>query len=339
MNPDPSLACQLEFRPYHRPFRQPLQTAHGPWTVRQGILLRLRDGQGRVGWGEITPLPWFGSESLESALACCTERAVGQWPDLLDTIPDSHPACQFGFEMAWNSLVHSGQARPAARLPQCALLPAGIAALSAWKSLWQTGAQTFKWKIGVAPMEQEQEIFGQLTRLLPAEALLRLDANGGLTPAATIAWLRVCDRTSQVEYLEQPLPPEQFVLLMQLAQQFRTPLALDESVATLAQVQTCYQRGWQGVFVIKPAIAGFPSRLRQFCQQHRIDAVFSSVFETAIGRQAGLQLAAELGNGNRATGYGTGHWFAEADRLNSTDVEVLWHHLSTTCSDRLIIPG
>jgi len=46
--------------------------------------------------------------------------------------------------------------------------------------------------------------------------------------------------------------------------------------------------------VIKAAIAGSPSRLRQFCREHEIDAVFSSVFETAIGTQAALKLAVEL---------------------------------------------
>ena len=68
--------------------------------------------------------------------------------------------------------------------------------------------------------------------------------------------------------------------MSELSNQYSTPLALDESVATLTQMQACYQRGWQGIFVIKPAIAGFPSQLRKFCQEHKIDAVFSSVFET-----------------------------------------------------------
>jgi len=43
--------------------------------------------------------------------------------------------------------------------------------------------------------------------------------------------------------------------------------------------------------VIKAAIAGSPSRLRQFCREHEIDAVFSSVFETVHKL---LKLAVEL---------------------------------------------
>ncbi|HAA31219.1 MAG TPA: o-succinylbenzoate synthase, partial [Cyanobacteria bacterium UBA8553] len=90
---------------------------------------------------------------------------------------------------------------------------------------------------------------------------------------------------------------------------YSTPIALDESVATIDQLEECYQKGWRGIFVIKVAIAGSPKRLRQFCQKHDIDTVFSSVFETSIGRQAALQLAAELSNPNRAVGFGVNHWF------------------------------
>jgi O-succinylbenzoate synthase len=124
-----------------------------------------------------------------------------------------------------------------------------------------------------------------------------------------------------VEYLEQPLPPDRFADLLKLSARYVTPLALDESVATLEQLKTCYEQGWRGIYVIKPAIAGFPSHLRQFCQTYAIDAVFSSVFETAIGRQAGLKLAAELGNCDRAMGYGIAHWFNESEDYGLNNIE------------------
>jgi O-succinylbenzoate synthase len=60
--------------------------------------------------------------------------------------------------------------------------------------------------------------------------------------------------------------------------------------------------------VIKPAIIGSPQRLRSFCRECPIDTVFSSVFETAIGRDAGLQLAQELQTRDRAVGYGLEDW-------------------------------
>jgi O-succinylbenzoate synthase len=134
--------------------------------------------------------------------------------------------------------------------------------------------------------------------------------------------LKAADEAGIVEFLEQPLPPGQFDAMLEMRTRYSTPIALDESVATLTQLEECYQRGWRGVFVIKAAIAGSPKRLRQFCQDYNIDAVFSSVFESAIARQAALQLAAELSNPNRAVGFGVNHWFNEDDE---TWLEHLWN--------------
>jgi len=193
------------------------------------------------------------------------------------------------------------------------LLPAGKAALQAWQTLWNQGYRTFKWKIGVYPMPDEIEIFHALTQTLPASAKLRLDANGGLSYEDANYWLWTCDRRLpvEIEFIEQPLPVEQFEGMQELSYCYATPIALDESVATLQQLEACYQQGWRGIFVIKAAIAGSPKRLRQFCHEHKIDAVFSSVFETTVGRKAALKLAAELSPQNRAAGFGINHWLDE----------------------------
>lgn len=321
---------QLAFRVYRRPFRRSLHTSYGAWSIREGIILRLTDAAGRVGWGEIAPLAWFGSESLAIALEFCQQCPAEVTSAAIFAISPSLPACQFGFESAWESLqpAADSQKLDLASLSFSGLLPTGEAALEGWRSLWDQGFSTFKWKIGVADVEAELEIFEQLVQVLPPEAKLRLDANGGLTPEMAIAWLEVCDRAG-VEFLEQPLAPDQFEAMLALSQRYQTPLALDESVATIDQLEARYQQGWRGVFVVKPAIAGSPRRLRQLFQQHsNLDWVFSTVFETAIGRQAGLRLAAELSQTKRAMGYGVHHWFADGlDQLTDAEFERIWNSL------------
>ena len=189
-------------------------------------------------------------------------------------------------------------------------MPAGEGALEAWQKLWTQGYRTFKWKIGVYAIADELAIFDALTQILPTSAKLRLDANGGLSDDQANLWLWTCDqKLLEIEFIEQPLPVEQFNAMQELSCCYATAIALDESVATLKQLEKCYQLGWRGIFVIKPGIAGSPSRLRQFCHDHEIDAVFSSVFETNVGRQAALKLAAELARKNRAVGFGIKHWF------------------------------
>ncbi|MEH2281316.1 MAG: o-succinylbenzoate synthase [Nostoc sp.] len=319
---------QFEFRPYQRRFVRSLTTNHGKWDIREGIILRLTDESGKVGWGEIAPISWFGSETLEQALDFCRQLPREITDEIIFSIPDELPACQFGFESAqeWRSEFFS--------MPHTqsfsALLPSGEAALNQWETLWQQGYRTFKWKIGVYAIAHELEIFESLIHTLPAFTKLRLDANGGLTYEEANLWLWTCDNLKEngeipleIEFIEQPLPVEQFQQMLELSMSYETAIALDESVATLGQLAACYQQGWRGIFVIKPGIVGSPSGLRKFCHQHQIDTVFSSVFETAIARQAALQLAAELSKNNRAIGFGIDHFFEQEE----TWLQSLWNDL------------
>ncbi|HBK98318.1 MAG TPA: o-succinylbenzoate synthase [Microcoleaceae bacterium UBA10368] len=377
---------QFEFRTYQRKFKRPLQTSHGIWEIRAGIILKLTDENGKIGWGEIAPLSWFGSESFEQALYFCNSLPANILEEMIFGISAELPACQFGFESALSNsrspLTKGGHGGTAptkggtggvkvplikgdlggVKVPllkgdlggsrlrlkatfivgsvlSChqwaepgneeennrysGLLPAGEAAFSVLQMLWKQGYRTFKWKIGVAAIEEELNVFQQLIKAMDdlgdrEKALLRLDANGGLNYSQAETWLKTCDNvlgipnfSVKIEFLEQPLPVTQFEEMLELSAVYKTPIALDESVANLDRIQECYDQGWRGIFVIKPAICGSPSQLRKFCQTHNIDAVFSSVFETQIGRQAALNLATELFPNSRALGFGTDCWFDE----------------------------
>jgi o-succinylbenzoate synthase len=314
---------KFDFRPYDRPFTPPLQTHHGQWKTRQGILLRLSHSN-HITYGEIAPLPSFGSETLEQALQFCQSvTAIDTFP----AIPPHLPATQFGFESAWETFTSSKSPRIGGFRglpPNSTLLPTGTAALESWQSLHDQGARTFKWKIGVAPIHQELNTFEQLVTALPPQSL-RLDANGGLTWDEANHWLQKCDRYG-VEFLEQPLPPAEFDAMLHLSRQYQTPIALDESVATIAQIEQCHALGWRGIFVVKAAIAGSPSRLRSFCQNHAVDIVWSSVFETAIAqRYIQDYLIPSVQTGGRAIGFGVNHWFA--DQWNQLEGEAIWQSL------------
>ncbi|VXD22260.1 o-succinylbenzoate synthase [Planktothrix paucivesiculata] len=310
----------FQFKTYQRPFKIPLKTAHGIWKIREGIILSLTDKHGNIGQGEIAPLSWFGSETLEDALAFCQQLPHLISTEIIFTIPDCLPACQFGFESAFIEL-SSNNAVDLSQLQYSGLLPTGEMVLTHWKTLFQQGYQTFKWKIGVDKITEEINIFQRLVNIIietlshSQKIRLRLDANGGLTLEEAEKWLETCDLINatqeliEIEFLEQPLSINQFDLMLELCDRYSTPLALDESVANLQQLTYCYQQGWSDIFVIKPAIFGSPKKLKNFCQNNQIDSVFSSVFETDIGQQSALKLASELLLYNRAVGFGVNHWF------------------------------
>ncbi len=328
---------KFEFRSYKRKFQIPVKTSHGTWDVREGIILRLTDEKGKQGFGEIAPVSWLGSETLEQALDFCRQLPTVITPANIFSIPEELPACQFGIESAWeelstNALTLSGM--PLEDLPDptsepqifSGLLPAGQAAVLASKILWKKGYRTFKWKIGVVPIELELQILEQLVKSILEDFVadepisIRLDANGGLNEVEASEWLKFCDQAGKIiEFLEQPLPVDQLDRMKQLRDRFSTPIALDESAITLRQMNAVYSNGWRGIFVIKPSIAGSPSEIRRFCRKP-VDVVFSSVFETDVGRTAALRIAAEFNSKqDRALGFGVDRWLDD-----NFDVNQLW---------------
>ena len=54
---------------YTRRFLHPLETGHGVWKVREGILIKLKSEKG-TGFGEVAPIPFFKTETkaLDEAL-------------------------------------------------------------------------------------------------------------------------------------------------------------------------------------------------------------------------------------------------------------------------------
>ena len=311
------MAPTFQYRVFHAAFRRPLVTAHGSWEAREGILLRLAFPTGPVAYGEIAPLPAWGSETLDDALAFCASLPPTLDESAVHAIPDRLPCCRFAFETAWDTLHHPAAPLPVRRLPVAALLPAGPGAIAAAAHAAARGFATMKWKVGVGDPAAERAILAELLAHLPAGAQLRLDANGAWDLPTARDWLAACEGRP-IEYVEQPFPVGLEHPLLQLANEFSTPIALDESVARPDDLRRWLDFGWGGIYVVKPALAGSPRRLLRLFESYEAEAVFSSAFETAIGARAALTVAARAAPSGRAVGFGTIGCFAD-ERLNLPD--------------------
>src|SRR5439155_4576617 len=119
-------------------------------------------------------------------------------------------------------------------LPVAALVPAGRAALAEIATKAEAGFRVFKWKVGVGDAADELSLLDDICAALPGGAKLRLDANGAWDRRKAERWLERCAERP-VEFLEQPVAADAkgaTDLLLGLASDFPTPLALDESVAS-----------------------------------------------------------------------------------------------------------
>ena len=302
---------RFRHKPYRLPLRAPLRTAHGSWTEREGLIVRLEDESGRTGFGEIAPLPWFGTETMAEAAEICRKFGATVDAGTLDAVPSRFGCVRFALAQARSGIRHiiddKGSAK---RLPVAALLPAGPEALKALPGKLGAGYLTCKWKVGVGAMDDELGILDDLLAALPSYVKLRLDANGAWDRRQAAKWLARCAERP-VEFVEQPVPAGDETALLGLAADYPVTLALDESVTGLAAAQRWQGLGWRGVFVIKPALAGPLDEIAAWIAATKADVVLSSAIETALGRAAILRAALTQPLTKRALGFGVGDIFGD----------------------------
>ena len=297
---------RFQFRRYALTFRVPMRTAHGPWTTREGVIVRLDDASGKSGYGEAAPIPWFGTETVDEVEAICRELGRDVDAERLENIP-ANAWCLRGAVAAARAMLGSTEAKGVASyLPVAALLPAGRPALADVASKAERGFRTFKWKVGVGEMGDELALLDDLVAALPPGAKLRLDANGAWDRRRAEKWLERCAERP-VEFIEQPVDAAARGaedLLLGLAGDFPTPLALDESVTRTRDVERWVGLGWPGFFVIKSSLLDDADAALGRLKAAKARVVFSSALETAIGAQAALRRALAYGGEARALGFG-----------------------------------
>lgn len=320
----------LNWRPFSFALPAPLRTAAGPVPPRRGWLLRLETAQGTCGWGEASPLA-LGS-AAEAALATCAQalQRLGSSPtrDALEQqLPTLPPALAFALGAALAEL--DGWVGPAGggwlqAPPSAWLLPAGAEAIDAARALLQRRVApegrplTFKWKVGLHPAPQEQLWYGELVRLLPEGARLRLDANGGWDRPTALRWAARLGGDRRLEWLEQPLDPADQAGLEALAG--LVPVALDESLQQHPELR----RSWPGWQVRRPSQEGDPRPLLRQLQAGRRWWMVSTSFETGIGRRWLHHLAALQAAGPTPTAPGLAPGWQPPGDLGSAAPERVW---------------
>jgi muconate cycloisomerase len=172
-------------------------------------------------------------------------------------------------------------------------LSSELAQLQLKNSVTAVNARYFKVHLGSPEgIAADQQLFQALQAIAPAQSRFSIDAHGAwnLEDAMTMAdWLA----HYAVDYLEQPLPPEQGILLPQLQHHSPLPIFVDESC--------CYS---QDVLALEGAITGITiklmkcgglteaQRMIQVAQLKGFKIALSCYSVSALGNSAIAQLAA-----------------------------------------------
>ncbi len=318
------------------PLVRPLATAHGPIERRNALVVALEDDEGRVGWGEATPLPEFGTEGFEA----CRKRLVARLGGAPSGSDPSKPCADFAWSTALRDLAaqRAGEGLaaqlcreagfgdgPASAVASQALVAGATPeeVVASARGFVEKGFRAFKLKLAVSPgargLGVDLDRVAALRQVIGPEALLRLDANEAWSEAEARRAL-VAFACFDVDYVEQPVARGDVDALGRLAAQGEVAVAADE--ALLGQ-------GWRdllaaeavGIWIAKPAALGsldvaLELVRRVAAQDGRL--IWSTLIDGAIGRGAARALAGATSAPGEVHGLGTGPLLA-ADLREGTD--------------------
>ncbi len=290
------------------PFRRPFPTATGMWLERDAWIIRLFDGDGRVGLGEAVVEPDAGEVADTILTALIREAAEAVTTSGLPSMADLelHGVPGRAFNAAIGSVLLDLERPVAADLAPDgdgvgvnATLPSlGPAATAeAAQQAIESGFGTLKVKAGA---ERETEVLVERIRAIREaigpEVRLRIDVNGAWDLATAEERLGAIARFD-IEFVEQPLAAHELDQLAELRRRVRVPIAADEGAASVGAVRTLLAIDAVDVLVIKPARVGGPAAVAEIADRaadRGVPVVVSTLFETGVGIAAALAMAAVL---------------------------------------------
>lgn len=318
------------------PLARPLDTAHGAIEAREAVLVALEDGDGRVGWGEATPLPEFGTEPF----GACRGRLEALLEGVTSLAGGATPCADFAWSTAMRDLAarrdEASFARRLAReagygddLPKAVASQALVggatpeAVASSARARKAEGFRAFKLKLAVSPearsLGSDLDRVAALRQVVGPDARLRLDANEAWTEDQARRAL-IALAPFDVDYVEQPVARDDLDALGRLAAKADVPIAADEALLHDGW-RACLARRTVSIWIAKPAALGdldVSLELARGVAEAGGRLVWSTLIDGALGRGVARALAAATGAPDEIHGLGTGPLLA-ADLVAESD--------------------
>ena len=310
--------------PFHQAFRHALQNRE----ESDAVIVKIRDADGRIGFGEGLPRSYVTGETVESMIARIRERLAPKilgekfapgW-ETLEYLESAHPTWTKadGGEsnvIAWNAAfcaVELALLDWSLRRDGCALgdlvaparyevvysgvisadAPAEAAALA--QRMARLGLRQIKVKVGTADDAARLEA---VRRAVGEEVELRADANGAWSAGEAIEQLR---RLAQFKLaaIEQPVPAGDLAGMKRVREESGVPVMADESLVTFEQARWLIDLNACDFFNIRLSknggVAGSLAIARLAREAGVKIQVGAQVGETAILSAVGRTFAAHL---------------------------------------------
>ncbi|MFA9415623.1 mandelate racemase/muconate lactonizing enzyme family protein [Natrinema sp. HArc-T2] len=319
----------LAYRPFSLALAEPLETADGTISSREGFLVRLVDEAGddpAVGYGEATPLTGW-TESLancERALERAQETLrTGGPSEALETV-DRQVAARHALSLALADLQATREATPlyrylgqgpmVGRVPVNATIGDGSPAETTRQAqrAADRGFDCCKLKVGLRTVEDDIERVRRVREAVGPDVELRADANEAWTYEQAQSALEAF-ADLDVSMLEQPLPAGALEGHADLrAQNTGVSIALDEGLLEHG-VDTICDADAADVVVLKPMALGgidVARKVAAWLAELDITSLVTTTIDGVVARTGAVHLAAAVPD-VPACGLATGDLLAE----------------------------
>lgn len=306
--------------------RRPLATSHGSITDREGFLLRLTAEDGTSGVGEAAPAYWIGEGSLATT-ADDLRRVVARvypkadaaalraWLDGEEGGPLS-AAAACALDVALLDLEARRRALPAAVVLGGTVAALPVAALVGGRDATELraavdeartrGFTTLKLKVGGGPLADDVARLRLVRTAAGAAIALRLDANGAWTPDEAVRALAAF-APFDVAFVEEPIRAADPWTLAALARSAVVGVAVDESIAGLADLERLFAAEARVSVVLKAARVGGPTRLVALARRAHaagLAVIVTDAIESVVGTGVAAHAAAAVPASGGAVGLG-----------------------------------
>ncbi|MBR0573171.1 MULTISPECIES: o-succinylbenzoate synthase [Pasteurellaceae] len=270
---------QFKLYRYYLPITTELILRGQTLNIRQGLIVQLTK-KGKVGIGEIAPLPSFSVETLPQAEKQVREVLKRLHYNQNLQLEKCFPSVSFGLSCAFAEL--NNELSTEKIKTQTAPLFKGNKT-EFITQLAQMETKIAKVKIAIQPPEQEAEAINQLLAEIP-NLTLRLDANRKWDWLQAVTFgkkFAKCHR-SRLEFIEEPC--QTATLSQQFAEKFQLPIAWDET----SREPDFFVKKQPNVtaIIIKPTLTGSLEKCKKLIEQtHQqgLQAVISSSIESSLG--------------------------------------------------------
>ena len=307
----------VEFWPVDVPITDPFVVATGARTIAENVFLRVTLANGAQGYGEAAPFPEVGGETRESCLTAlhqlCTTvlgRSATDYKKIgLDLSEQAltHPAARCGLETAIIDAYCRASNVPMWRLwggkdvrardtditIPITTLDKTVVLARGW---YEKGFRLFKMKVG-------KDVGGDIRRLeavhraLPGISFIG-DGNQGFSHQDCLIFaegVKACGGTMVL--LEQPVVRDDLDSMAAIRRETGIPVAADESVRSLADVQQVVARGAADYINIKIMKTGVVEavEIASFTKASGLKLMIGGMVETRIAMGCSFSLLLGLG--------------------------------------------